>query len=243
MSVTYNEDGYPIFSGGEDFVYASEFKGKTITDLLSNNGCIVDCKGIESITRYKLYDANITELINIGDLKTIETYAFYVPSNSSRKGIGTKVLNFENVTSIASNAFYGNSLIEKMYFPKLTGLLDSNTFYNCTSLNEINLGEKITMVGSGAFYQCGSIKNIELPATITAIGQNAFYQCTNLESLIIRQTKTLVTLANVSAFTGTKLLDGGKVYVPSNLLSNYNSASGQWATFRNNGGQFAAIEE
>ena len=79
----------------------------------------------------------------------------------------------------------------------------------------------------------------------TGIAASAFANCYALETLVIRKT-TVATLLNVSAFTNTPMsgYNGltGTVYVPSALISSYQTAT-NWSTLYNNGTvTFEAIE-
>ena len=76
-----------------------------------------------------------------------------------------------------------------------------------------------------AFYRCSAITTLTLPPGMTgSIGTYAFYNCSALMSIVI-QSPTMVTLANVSAFTGTTC----NVYVPDALVATYQAAT-NWST-------------
>ena len=101
-----------------------------------------------------------------------------------------------------------------------------------------------TVFGSAtAAYACQQLEFCDIGST-TGIGANAFANCLALDTLVIRKT-TLCTLSNVSAFTNTPLGSGGTggtVYVPSALISTYQTAT-NWSTLYSGGTiTFAAIE-
>lgn len=75
---------------------------------------------------------------------------------------------------------------------------------------------------------------------------NAFSSCYKLQTLVLRKTGSICTLDNVSAFTNTPMRGynslTGTVYVPSALISTYQTAT-NWKTLYDNGTlTFAAIE-
>ena len=81
---------------------------------------------------------------------------------------------------------------------------------------------------------------------ISGIAANAFANCYKLQTLVLRKTGSICTLANVSAFLNTPMRGynslTGTVYVPSALISTYQTAT-NWKTLYDAGTvTFAAIE-
>lgn len=77
--------------------------------------------------------------------------------------------------------------------------------------------------------------------SISAFGNNSFYGSNNLKTLIIR--KNSVQAVSSQTFDGSGIKSSGAtVYVPSSLISEYQTAS-QWSTLYNNGYvTFSALE-
>ena len=98
---------------------------------------------------------------------------------------------------------------------------------------------------SSAAYACQQLAFADVGKT-SSIAANAFANCYKLQTLVLRKTGSICTLANVSAFTNTPM-NGynsltGTVYVPSALISTYQTAS-NWSTLYSGGTlTFAAIE-
>lgn len=128
-------------------------------------------------------------------------------------------IHFPNLTSLyATHCFDGCSALTMACFPKLgtgsTQYTYTATFYNCSSLQSADLGTLgDTSRGRG-------------------LNNQDFYGCTNLKTLILRKNDAICALGNVNAFqnsafdsTGT----GGTLYVPSSLISSYQSAT-NWST-------------
>lgn len=103
-----------------------------------------------------------------------------------------------------------------------------------------------TVFGSStAAGACQHLAFADIGST-TGIAANAFANCYALETLVLRKTSAVATLANVSAFLNTPMrgYNGltGTVYVPSDLISSYQTAT-NWSTLYNDGTvTFVAIE-
>lgn len=135
-----------------------------------------------------------------------------------------------NITTLGNTAFTGSGTrtmnLTDVRFPNLSismgSVFGNSTVGNaCTQLQILDAG------------------------LITAIQSNAFLNCIKLQTLILRKT-SVVTLNNFNAFTSTPFSGynnlSGVVYVPSSLISEYQSAS-NWSTLYNGGHlTFSAIE-
>lgn len=169
------------------------------------------------------------------------------------------------------NSFIGCTSLESVSFANYSGTIYSSLFTNCSSLETASFPKAVTVEGNYVFNGCASLVGIVLPSlngrissqyfvdsacvafkyldigctqTVYGIMQNAFNGASNFDTLIIRGT-SVNTLANINAFSNTKFASGGSggtLYVPSSLMSNYQSAS-NWSTiigYSNN--QIKAIE-
>lgn len=153
-------------------------------------------------------------------------------------------------------AFYGLKGITSVYAPNLTGTEGTGyCFYQCTGLTSIDI-PSATGFGQRCFMGCTGLTTVVLKAGIhcwsynfasctnlTAIDYagidssqgtfdgNGFNGSTKLATLIIRNT-TAAKLSNINCFTNTPFASGktgGTLYVPSSLISTYQSAS-NWST-------------
>ena len=85
------------------------------------------------------------------------------------------------VTSIASEAFKGNTIITSVTFVTGSQLasIGENAFRECTALTSVSGIPDGTIIGKSTFYGCTSLKTIDL-SNVSAIGANAFYGCSAL---------------------------------------------------------------
>lgn len=143
-------------------------------------------------------------------------------------------VSIPNVTTqLGANAFQRCSSLQSVNIPNaLTGM--ASVFDGCSSLQEVTFAKSVA-VGNSFFYNCSALTKVDLSSsnisTTGAINSKAFYGCGNLITLILRKS-TIFTLGNVDAFNGTPFASGGSggtIYVPSSLISAYQSAS-NWST-------------
>lgn len=184
---------------------------KTVTDYMLANcpmlTSIVIPDSVSEIGRYAFQNcsslANVT-LSNNSSLTTINQYAFQNCISL------TSFIVPKNVTTVAAGAFSGCTSLVDITFLPTTSTVGLRSF------------------GDGTFQNCTSLETIYLPTTLTTINKELFKGCTNLSSVYI-QSSTVVTLADETAFEGTKIADGsGKIYVPNSLLADY-LANTKWA--------------
>ena len=98
--------------------------------------------------------------------------------------------------------------------------------------------DRVTTIGDFAFAYNTALTWVSFPA-VTSIGASAFEGCSKLTAVILGA-ESVVTLANVSAFTGTPIASGtGYIYVPAALVDSY-KADSVWATYA---AQLRAIED
>lgn len=167
-------------------------------------------------------------------------------------------LNMPNAESGRGYAIAG-SKIEHLYLPKFKNpgssvfrdakylrtvdmpnlvTVQPYLFMGCSALETVTF-PKATSVSSQAMDGCSALAYADLPIC-KSIAAKCFYNCTSLETLILRKSDAKCTLANVSAFTGTKIARGeGYIYVPSDLIDTYKTAT-NWSTYAN---QIRAIED
>lgn len=136
------------------------------------------------------------------------------------------------MTTIPQSAFKALSSLVTLNLLNAS-IIGNYACQNCYDLKTVtaSLAEKIN---TGAFYACSSLVTLSFPAA-TNIGASAFQNCIALESLNLTGS-TVVTLANVNAFTNTPMsmstLTGnfGSIYVPSSLYASYIAAT-NWKTY------------
>ncbi len=136
-------------------------------------------------------------------------------------------LEEDGVTSLPHYALANHSSLTSVNFPNVT-YIGQYAFQNCTGLSSVTLPELIT-IDQRAFDGCTSLTTLDLSATISTIPGTCF-QKSGLTHLILRNT-SMVTLSDVSAFTGTPIEKYlGAVYVPANLVDTY-KANSNWSNY------------
>ncbi len=154
-----------------------------------------------------------------------------------------------------------DSTITEVVIPNHVTTIREYAFRNCGRLMKITFHEGVTAIGQCCFFGC-RLQECVLPRNVKTIGEQMFFtnyymkkvdgwltaiigsqtfnHCQQLTALIIRS-DTACTLSSSAAFNGaTALLNGtGYIYVPSNLVDSYKSAT-NWSAFAN---QFRALED
>jgi len=137
------------------------------------------------------------------------------------------------ITTLGESAFLGDttthpSQIIHANFPNMAVSSLGSVFGSSTNANACRLLEDID-IGNTA-----------------RLGNYAFMNCYKLQTLILRKSDAICTLANVSAFTNSPVRGyaglTATIYVPSALISTYQTAT-NWSTIYGEGHvTFAAIE-
>lgn len=157
--------------------------------------------------------------------------------------------------SFDSRVFANCTNLESISLPNVTDYYYAGyCFSGCKKITNWDLAfDRITDLGGGAF------RNSSFPSAVfkshsqnNAIYTYCFADCKQMEyidikckqlqtqcfansglkTLILRNTNSIVTLQNINVFSGTPFSSsgtGGKLYVPSALISSYQSAS-NWST-------------
>lgn len=97
--------------------------------------------------------------------------------------------NYE-VSSVASGAFAGNTVIQRITFTETSSWVafEASAFKECTTLKRVEMPAKITDIAKECFYGCTALEEITYPvgATISnRIGTDAFSKCSSLKVLTI----------------------------------------------------------
>lgn len=125
------------------------------------------------------------------------------------------------VLSVGSNGFNGCSNMVSANLSSITGQINNSAFANCTKLEFADLGN------------CSQINTV------------AFQNCNKLQTLVLRNS-SVCTIQHVNALVNTPIRGyssgSGTVYVPSSLISSYQTAN-NWSTIYGEGHcTFTAIE-
>lgn len=214
---------------------------------------VVIPEGVKTIGMSAFSGCRLTSLTLPSTLQTINSNAFYGSLQQF-----TSVTIPRNVVFI-DDAFEYNSKLTEVIFEEGSVLqkLDG-TFERCSKITSITLPNGITNIGRGTFNACSSLTTISIPDTVTTLGQYVFEDCTSLQTAYIGAG---VTYLDYGVFRGCSALQSFTlaasqkcglgsyydipsqaltVYVPSNLISEYESDY-SWSQCSNI--TFAAIAE
>ena len=201
-----------VFTG--QYIRPTLFKGNTsIKSFVGNSviSVIGDIFGTGAETR-TFQDCTNLESVTL-PLITDFYHADYMFNGCTK--LKTVNMNFKNFTRLGTGVFRNCPALEVtvMVFPKI----NSNVY-----------GEFITensYLEAFDFEKSGNNHG-------NSINANAFKNDSNLSVVVIRQTGRIITLANISAFSGTPFASngtGGTLYVPNDLIASYQSAT-NWST-------------
>ena len=177
-------------------------------------------------------------------------YCFYYDSNITS-------FSSTSVTEIGEYGFYYATNLTAVDCPSLAWQQGSNApsyvFANCSNLTTVNL-PSIKRIGGYCFNACVKLKNVSFPQLTTSIAysvfngctlletvdlgnldtilRNWFTNCTSLISITLRKSDNICSLTNTNAFDN--IGHAVTVYVPSNLITTYQTAT-NWSTLYNNG--------
>lgn len=227
-TITQDEDGYIVLSEGGD-----NTGGYGLSDIAINNytGAVtLDNVTDTAIMPYTFAWSGITEI-----------HAPYVTSLTDEDGIGIgtfrgcsnlTVVDMPNLIDYGSGGyqFAKCTSLQSIYLPYCG--IGQHMFDSCSNLEVAVLGVA-KQTGSGTngndFQYCSKLKAADMK--VTRIHGACFWECAVFDTLILRNTSA-ASLTNINAFTNSPFASGktgGTLYVPSALISSYQSAT-NWST-------------
>lgn len=171
------------------------------------------------------------------DVVTLGVYAFYGQTSMTS-------VSLPNCTKCNGFGFQQCTSLTSVYLPEVQSV-GNQEFGSCSSLVTIAL-PKIGSPSYQMFVNCTRLETVDLAVTSPNTGLQGvcFQNCSALDTLILR-CGSVAKLGNVNSFQGTPFASGGSggtIYVPSSLISSYQTAT-NWSTLYGYGTvTFAAIE-
>lgn len=225
---------------------------ETLDKLVSHTLENFEDDRIKKVASYALHQNDGIKYINLPNVDTLSEYGLARNHNLEI----VKIPKYKN-----SFYRYIFQKCEKLNNVDISSQTDLGTseFNCCYSLNSIDL-QKLTILSHGYALSNTGIGTLVLPNVeevsnnnivegvristidfpkLKKISSSVFYNAYSLVHLILRN-ETLCSLSSTSAFTNTPIANGlGWIYVPSNLVDSYKSAS-NWSTYAN---QIVSLEE
>ena len=187
----------------ESYIYSPRNASRNLEYDYSLDG---ECYMVKGIGKCSDTDIVIPEKRFGWKVNAIESSAF-----KNRSSI-TSITIPNCVTSIGSDAFYGCSSLENIYYTgdisswcQINGLNYLMTSSRVPHINgqpiggELVIPDGVISINNSAFYNCSGITSIEISDSVTSIGSSAFSGCSGLTGIIIPDS---VTNIGDSAFDG-----------------------------------------
>lgn len=225
-----------IYDGGADkvtpriraFYHVMKISPKII---MKNAGSLIPQGCFESWSSSP-NQASQLETVEWTDAKIINEAAF-------QKCYSLKNLICDGLEKINSNVFNGDKAL--IDFGDTSGItyIGIQAFMACSALTSLRL-PAVKSLGRSAFSGCTGLIKIDIGEKFSTIDGGVFYGCSHLETLILRNSSAVVKLSYVAALNNSGIASKtGYVYVPSNLLDRYKTAT-NWVSFAT---QLRAIED
>lgn len=200
-------------------------KLQNIIDSKAAISAAIEAKGGTVPTELTGYGPAIEALPSGGS----DLYKTMFLANLSGGEFSVTSADIDGLTTIRDSAFQASYELKSFEMPPtVTSIQGGATFNHCHTLSNIVLSPNLTGdLGGSAFGDCYALTSIVIPDGITKIKSSCFNYSRNLAVIDFGTTRsTIPTLENSNAFRS--IYSNYQVYVPSNLLDSWKSAS-QWS--------------
>ena len=160
--------------------------------------------------------ANAKEVEIYDSVTSIDDYGFEGSHNLTSITLPT------SLTQIGVEAFYACWSLTDIVIPDSVTSIGWKAFYNCSSLTGITISRNVAKIYDSTFEGCDKLTSVVLPESVTTINFAAFNGCSSLSSVTIQNSASKLTYSN---YAFNRISSSAKLFVPSNLLSDYQSDS------------------
>ena len=168
----------------------------------------------------------------------------YLRANALSACSSLTFVSMPNLTNVGGNAFYNSANIEGLYLPKLRTCTTNYNFSGIKKIQSIALPSISGSLGAYTFANDTLLSAVDLGANLSGFGGQVFAS-TALTVLVLRTSSKIVPLNNINNFNSTPFSSGGTggtLYVPSTLISAYQSATNWSAILGYENNQILPIE-
>lgn len=219
----------------DDFADLSEPSGNVTINgtqigihALRNRTAMTGISGpnVTSIGEYALYYDSGLVSVDFPSLRTVGKGAFGYCS-------GLVTVSLPNLTDGGETMFNYCTNLVSVNLPKLEYIGNSGnyTFLGCSKLEGIVLPSFTGTLGNGIFRTCNALEYIDVYSPSKLNSPDNFGASTRLDTIIVRGNRVMA-LSAIACMANTCFGDGksgGTLYVPSSMISSYQSAS-NWST-------------
>lgn len=198
---TYENVNVDVASGGSEPVTKGFIVNQWSSDGFATDITIV---GVTAIPKNYLTGYYADALT--AQLKTVDCRdATELLDNVAYENNTLITIKIPKVTTIGTNAFYGNSKLTNVEWSDALTNIDGWVFAMCKKLIIPPLPKYLTSLGDRVFYTCSDVSNtkLDIPQTCNKLGEECFSYMTSLQRIDIRGP---ITALKYRAFDGCSAL-------------------------------------
>jgi hypothetical protein len=243
-SLTVNVSG-----GGSDENFEKLLNNTLVTVDNSNltdlrNGAFINSTNLETVNLPNVTSATHNIFNACGKLREVHMpkWTGNIGNDCFNADKKLEVFDAPNITQAGNNAF---SLCEKLtlqILPKFTTMNGTNLFRNCPFT--VMVLPMLTTAKTNMLLTCDNCVTVDIGENLASIPAQMLNGNAVLENIVLRRTSSITALSNANGLWGNSNEPSvhKKIYVPSALISTYQTAT-NWATHYNAGYiTFHAIE-